>query len=249
MCSMNDPLGMRSKMYGRLIPRLGTNRSGVRTVRLDSYRHSRDLLVRKISRRGVGPTSGSFGFITISLKCFIRRRLRLASSRTRARSWGDIAAISPVIVKSSSFMAPILSPSDASRQQVGPRKGAKPPSELLDLEQAPDLHGEAHVPLQFQLAGHEGHLPGELAPGHVEPILRGHGEGEVRVGGGALAHVARAVLDHRVPGASLTAGDVVLDDGVDPGRLVGAEPGSHSVERLLHCRHGSLLLLRVVVRS
>ena len=46
MCSMNDPFGMRSKMYGRLIPRFGTNRSGVRSVRLDAYRQSRDLFLR-----------------------------------------------------------------------------------------------------------------------------------------------------------------------------------------------------------
>ena len=33
-------------MYGRLMPRLGTKSSGVRSVRFDSYRQSRDLLVR-----------------------------------------------------------------------------------------------------------------------------------------------------------------------------------------------------------
>jgi hypothetical protein len=106
MCSTNDPFGIRSKMYGRLMPRLGTKSSGVRIVRRDSYRQSLDLLVRKISCRGVGPTFGSLGFITISPKCFMRRRLRLASSRIRASSSGDIAGISPIIVKSSSFMAP-----------------------------------------------------------------------------------------------------------------------------------------------
>jgi hypothetical protein len=103
---MNEPLGIRSKMYGRLMPRLGTKSSGVRMVRRDSYRQSLDLLVRKISCRGVGPTFGSLGFITISPKCFMRRRFRFASSRIRASSSGDIAGISPIIVKSSSFMAP-----------------------------------------------------------------------------------------------------------------------------------------------
>ena len=62
-------------------------------------------------------------------------------------------------------------------------------------------------------------------------------QGEVRAGRGALLDRAGAVLDDGVPGATAVAAHVVLDGGVRPRRLVGAELGGHRVERFLDCRH------------
>src|SRR6266508_4925808 len=73
----------------------------------------------------------------------------------------------------------------------------------LHLEDAADLHGQPHIALQLELAGHEGHLAGELAPGHVDPVLRGHGEREIGIGSGAGVDRTSPVLDHGMPGAAL----------------------------------------------
>src|SRR5713226_8678189 len=48
--------------------------------------------------------SGSFGFMIISLKCFMRRALRLSSSCQRATTSEDMPGKSGVIVNISSFM-------------------------------------------------------------------------------------------------------------------------------------------------
>src|SRR5262249_54833424 len=90
-----------------------------------------------------------------------------------------------------------------------------PPTTGLDLEHAPDLHREAHVTLELQLAGHEGHLPRQLPADHVEPVLRRHAEGQRRIGGGARRHRALPILDRRMPRAALVAADVVLDRRID----------------------------------
>jgi hypothetical protein len=52
----------------------------------------------------VGPTSGSFGLITISLKCFMRSAFLRISSCQRASISGDMVGITGVMVNSSSFI-------------------------------------------------------------------------------------------------------------------------------------------------
>src|SRR5215468_527110 len=169
--------------------------------------------------------------MTISLKCFIRRLLRRISSCQRANISGDMAGMSGVIVNSSSFIrsslggtSPIQSLWYAALTLCVKKltaasihgKRRPPDSEAtLRLEQAPQLHGQAHVPLELELAGHESHLAIELAPDHVEPVAGRHGHGEVRGGGGARVHRAGAVLDDSVPRAPAVAADVVLDGPVD----------------------------------
>src|SRR5215813_9984648 len=117
--------------------------------------------------------------MTSSLKCFMRRLLRRISSCQRA-------SISGVIVNSSSFIRSSLGETSPTRNlwyaALTPcvKKPPAPPLQKktaarslvrrrLGLEQARQLHGQAHVTLQLELAGHEGHLAVELARGHVEP--------------------------------------------------------------------------------
>src|SRR5712691_11049831 len=88
---------------------------------------------------------------------------------------------------------------------------APAPPSYLDLEEAPHLHGEAHVAFELELARHEGHLAIELAADHVQPVRRGHGDGQVGRGRGARVHRAGAVLDHGMPGAAAVTADLVLD--------------------------------------
>src|SRR2546428_8974580 len=110
------------------------------------------------------------------------------------------------------------------------------PLSYLDLEEAPHLHGEAHVAFELELARHEGHLAIELAADHVQPVLGGHGDGQVRRGRWPRVHGAGAVLDHGVPGAAALAADLVLDGLVDPRGIGGLELGGHLVEGLFYCR-------------
>src|SRR5712691_12312562 len=99
----------------------------------------------------------------------------------------------------------------ALRRGEASEGGRSPPPSYLDLEEAPHLHGEAHVAFELELARHEGRLAVELATDHVQPVLRGHGDGQVGRGRGARVHRAGAVLDHGMPGAATVAADLVLD--------------------------------------
>src|SRR5213594_3925417 len=128
--------------------------------------------------------------MTISLKCFMRRLLRRSSSCQRASISGDMVGISGVMVNSSSFIRSSLgvkSPTQSlcyAPQTLRVKKiRPTPPARRLlrlGLEEAAELHGQPHVSLELQLAGHEGHLAVELAADHVEPVGRGHGHGEIR---------------------------------------------------------------------
>src|SRR5215472_18248717 len=131
----------------------------------------------------------------ISLKCFMRRLLRRNSSCQRASISGDMAGMSGVIVNSSSFIRSSLGETSPTRhlcyavltpcvkkltaRSPRGRRSPGPGRTTLGLEQARQLHGQAHVALEFELAGHESHLPVELARGHIEPVARRHGHGEV----------------------------------------------------------------------
>src|SRR5260370_37094499 len=107
----------------------------------------------------------------------------------------------------------------ALRRGEASEGGQSPPPSYLDLEEAPHLHGEAHVALELELARHEGHLAVELAPDHVQPVLAGHGDGQVRRGRRPRVHGAGAVLDHGMPGAATLAAGLVLDGLGDHRRI------------------------------
>src|SRR5262249_21222524 len=101
------------------------------------------------------------------------------------------------------------------------------------LEQGLHLHRETHVPRDLELAAHEGHLPVQLAGGHVDVVLRGHRHGHVRRRRRPLVDLGLAVLDIHVPLTAVIAAQVELDGRVHALGSVRVELLRHLCENIL----------------